>query len=677
MAERNSGDDQNQQPGDDQKEGPGEDQEQDNEEPAQASSSWERPSSSWERPGDRPGNTPARQPLSEYKKWYNRNRPGKKERQEGAKARGIPLPPGVRPEFEAKGKSSKGKEKGKGKGKEKGKQDKGEQGKGQGLPGKGGGRTPPPPPPRKRPAAALVEPGDRQQPADEQEYSYYSTEEEGPQAKARIDLVPNPAFLAEIQAAAEARRQGQRQGQVAAPQGPAGEPSSDGSSSDEEDDMPDRPGPTPGENQEREAHKRKEPPRSPTEPATSPREESHTPGEDQEEVAQPKPNPSEGASPLEEPASPRDTVEVNIGEPHPDPKVPGANQAQQKLEEAADQSAGAKEEAGPKDKEPSSELVATPRGGSSSHSWDGAREAFSQPQTLHPEPDYNITMTFTVQMRKDVNPCHSRYHPQVKVRYTDREAGDTSLDLVVVGLGGSRIVTRTPHRPGVVWKFSTYPQDPEVKICRVFGAITPGLIKKAGVHQLWEQGYKASEEPLWVNLIEMEALTPLPAELSDTLVIQAMFSVALAAKVVYVRDVGRGNLGLRAPRPEEGGLPVLVFLDVNGWQAYEEGQYPKWPNQAQLSGFWKTIAAHNAEMKSELKGLVEQYHTSLEKVTHALKVYAKGRLPEADYTALLRTLVRSQVLMRSPEGALGQPLLPEGYVHDLVPGKTWLIMPFP
>ena len=125
-------------------------------------------------------------------------------------------------------------------------------------------------------------------------------------------------------------------------------------------------------------------------------------------------------------------------------------------------------------------------------------------------------MTFTVQMRKDVNPCHSRYHPQVKVKYTDLEAGDTSLDLVVAGLGGSRIVTQAPHRPGVVWKLSTYPQDPEVKICRVFGAVTPGLIKKAGVHQLWEQGYKAKEDPLWVNLIEMEAMTPLPAELSDT-----------------------------------------------------------------------------------------------------------------------------------------------------------------
>ena len=118
-------------------------------------------------------------PLTEYKKWYNRNRPGKKERQEGAKARGIPLPPGVWPGSDAKGKSSKGKDKGKGKGKEKGKQDKGEQGKGKGQPGKVGGR----PPPRKRPAAALVEPGNSQRPAEEQDYSYYSTEEEGPQPR--------------------------------------------------------------------------------------------------------------------------------------------------------------------------------------------------------------------------------------------------------------------------------------------------------------------------------------------------------------------------------------------------------------------------------------------------------------------------------------------------------------
>ena len=149
--------------------------------------------------------------------------------------------------------------------------------------------------------------------------------------------------------------------------------------------------------------------------------------------------------------SPRDTVEVNVGEPHPDPVIPGANHEPQNSEKAEKQSAGAREATGPKEKETSPELVATPRGGDSSSSWAVAREALSQPQALPPEPDYNITMTFTVQMRKDVNPCHSRYHPQVKVKYTDLEAGDTSLDLVVAGLGGSRIVTPgpTPSRCGV------------------------------------------------------------------------------------------------------------------------------------------------------------------------------------------------------------------------------------
>ena len=85
--------------------------------------------------------------------------------------------------------------------------------------------------------------------------------------------------------------------------------------------------------------KRKEPPpRSPTEPATSPREESPSPGEDQEEATQPKPNPSEGTSPPEDSVSPRHTVEVNIGDPHPDPVIPGANQEPQP-EEAEKQSA--------------------------------------------------------------------------------------------------------------------------------------------------------------------------------------------------------------------------------------------------------------------------------------------------------------------------------------------------
>ena len=34
-------------------------------------------------PGVVPGNTPARKELTDYKKWYNKNRPGKRERAKG------------------------------------------------------------------------------------------------------------------------------------------------------------------------------------------------------------------------------------------------------------------------------------------------------------------------------------------------------------------------------------------------------------------------------------------------------------------------------------------------------------------------------------------------------------------------------------------------------------------
>ncbi|CAE7866639.1 unnamed protein product, partial [Symbiodinium microadriaticum] len=96
---------------------------------------------------------------------------------------------------------------------------------------------------------------DSHNPADEQEYSYYSTEEEGLQAKAKVQLVPNPAFLEHLRAGAAARRQGQEKGQAAAPQGPAGELSSDSSTADAEDDMPVSPVPKLGEDQDMEATK--------------------------------------------------------------------------------------------------------------------------------------------------------------------------------------------------------------------------------------------------------------------------------------------------------------------------------------------------------------------------------------------------------------------------------------
>ena len=75
-------------------EGPGADQvpSQAGDQPAGPSS--ERPHRHGAAPGK--GNTPARTPLTPYKRWYNSNRPGKRERAAGETSRGIPLPENLR-----------------------------------------------------------------------------------------------------------------------------------------------------------------------------------------------------------------------------------------------------------------------------------------------------------------------------------------------------------------------------------------------------------------------------------------------------------------------------------------------------------------------------------------------------------------------------------------------------
>ena len=43
----------------------------------------------------------------------------------------------------------------------------------------------------------------------------------------------------------------------------------------------------------------------------------------------------------------------------------------------------------------------------------------------------------------------------------------------------------------------------------------------------------------------------------------------------------------------------------------------------------------------------------------------------------MHILVQTQVLGITPEGRLGQPLLPDNQRHDPEPGKVWLLKPFP
>ena len=230
-------------------EGPGADQapRQAGDQPAGPSS--ERAQRHGAAPGK--GNTPARTPLTTYKRWYNSNRPGKRERAAGETSRGIPLPENLRWEkgdLKGKGKA-KGKErKGKGKGLEsKGK----ETGKEQG--GKGPGKTPPPPPlAKKRPLVTEPGPSAKARQEPDAEYSYYSESDAEPKASAS-EARPSAKFLQLIKEGAQARQKGREEPAAAAAVAAKPEPSSSESSSEcVRVNQPKLEPSTPGVNQEKE-----------------------------------------------------------------------------------------------------------------------------------------------------------------------------------------------------------------------------------------------------------------------------------------------------------------------------------------------------------------------------------------------------------------------------------------
>ena len=66
-----------------------------------------------------------------------------------------------------------------------------------------------------------------------------------------------------------------------------------------------------------------------------------------------------------------------------------------------------------------------------------------------------------------------------------------------------------------------------------------------------------------------------------------------------------------------------------------------------------------------------------EALTVGLRNFARSRLSEASYSDLMHCLVQSQVLGISPEGLLSQFVLADDKPHNLVPGKSWTLVPFP
>ena len=153
------------------------------------------------------------------------------------------------------------------------------------------------------------------------------------------------------------------------------------------------------------------------------------------------------------------------------------------------------------------------------------------------------------------------------------------------------------------------------------------------------------------------ALFPPP---TDFLVLQALFTIAMVSKIIRVKDLGQGNLGVRELRPgEPGALPEVVVLDCNSWEPYGAGQWPGFPNKARAGGFWNMVQQHDPRLKEALSKLVEANHSSLEDLTCALRAFARGRLEAEVFEDLMHILVQTQVLGITPEGRLAQPLLPD------------------
>ena len=281
-------------------------------------------------------------------------------------------------------------------------------------------------------------------------------------------------------------------------------------------------------------------------------------------------------------------------------------------------------------------------------------------------------MEFRVEVKKaSVKPCHSRYHPVLSVRYQNADqTGVTSVQLQVLGLGGSRIVCAAPHATDRVWKISEYPQDIEQRVSRLFGPITMDGVKAAGVHRLVELGLKdQAKDPAWVTVLEAEKVDPLPP-LSDLVAIQAVFSIALVSKVLSPRDLGQYNLGSRPGAP--GCIRELVFVDCNGWEEYEEHQHAAFPNMRKALGFWKTIAHYDEGLKQNLCSIVQTYHNDLEALTVNLRDFARKRLSQECYSNLMHCLVQSQVLGISPEGLLCQFVPVGGRPHNFLLGHKCL-----
>ena len=96
-----------------------------------------------------------------------------------------------------------------------------------------------------------------------------------------------------------------------------------------------------------------------------------------------------------------------------------------------------------------------------------------------PPPDFSVSMRFSIQLKDSrKEPCSARYLHAVSIEYHTHAIGDepgsvVKADLQVLGLGGSRVVVRSPANPTLAWKLSRESQDTEREMFRIMGNWTP------------------------------------------------------------------------------------------------------------------------------------------------------------------------------------------------------------
>ena len=299
-----------------------------------------------------------------------------------------------------------------------------------------------------------------------------------------------------------------------------------------------------------------------------------------------------------------------------------------------------------------------------------------------PVPDYSTPMIFTVQLRHSrKQPCSSRYLPEVAVEYTSQghsaePARVIQCDLHVLGLGGSRVVVRSPANPTLAWKFSREDQDMEKSMFMAMGCWTPGRVQALGVHSVIEVGQGSAV--YYASVIEMELCSPCP-EITPRVIFEMLLTISHASKMAHLRDLGRKNIGSRRKDTGLMGDPPkdeIVLIDGNYWLKWRMGENPRFPNKRRAQGFWSTLHHFAPEqLQAKIEAVIQRFQNDLESLCKAVFRLMHESLGQAEILEACENLVSTQVLGYSPDGQLCQYVLADAVAHSLEPGHQWRMVP--